>query len=659
MQIANFISNITNYEFGIKLPNQKALNEILPSIQHAYYKNWYSLIQDLLGYLNIERVSMNADTGRPEIKFRTSLSVSNTYNGRKITTPVKPDEIPTSMRSLIDNPRQHNELENILIGSLIPLYEAGLKPWPTVMKELEERDALSPYRTIPDLKGCLFLDLVYKLFETAHASGHSPLGLGNRLRAVDYIKEALSEFDLLVDDTDISTLLDELSSSEPISYYHWLDGSLEAIPELKFEIPGEIEEITEEFGPTLITKRDPLFWYIPRNGEAQKYSRKNIKPIASILENYYQIFKYNLTSGQDETIANILRKKSLYWKVSRGKKYKNKNDTPVEILPLYSQMAFLYLGQWLKKYLGKNEVFSILACKHSSNGNGLIDTTVFRKMGYCNLTENIEDDGILNPSYLYKKSNNGNPNRKERCILNSVYISYICACMNLYFKKYDLLRSKFQTTLYYAGRVVSPVEPQKFPVENLDEILADSRIAYDQEKSELVKTAPKADEFIPFIQEAFRIGYLLRHSTLFRALHYYFLAKLYKKKLNLDIRTLDIKNLPGPSLFNSSLTIYLLSIKQPLTEREITSEFKKYQECVNVPLETSGHDISLQDIVKATETIYNLGDRNQAPGEYLLSTFSRLMIRFAKTSPKRKTVWQVYFNMMDSYREFSKVKNPE
>lgn len=278
-----------------------------------------------------------------------------------------------------------------------------------------------------------------------------------------------------------------------------------------------------------------------------------------LLNYYYQLAEPYL--NKNHKLHKYYAKQAQYTKSSQAKEFL-KNTINTEYALLYQQLPYLYTANWLNEIepTSSNFLASFWSIEIIDDNNA---AKVTSKLKDFSLTKDITTN--INPSYVYK-ANNKNFSYTKKCIYQLYYFAYLSQTIT------DM-RNTFES--YY-----NDMNQRKNITMNISRNI---------------------------IFNIFRFGYLLRHSTFFRAKHSELLAKLGFDREQISIEAPAIST---PSYFSSTFLNLLSQQHSPNSDIELLkNESAKYTHLITEPVKKFSeynNDIILEALNKALSTIYSI-----------------------------------------------------
>lgn len=476
------------------------ITSYLQNFRHRYHNDLRPILRAILDYCNIFQVQTSDDAADQGCKITYAAPL---YTG-----------LGTSKD---DREEKYKLIKDLLEVNCDPysipeiLKSGGIPPWNIVA--IQER--LEIKHEIPDLISCLCLDLAYEIilkFKDKQLFGKEPLE-----NCIFYMKEATKDFKYMANDKKSKNLLnlkkhpdeDDLIRKIPLPVERYLK-----------KHPEERESYYSELS----------FEKLPETAQSR---------VPIIFDYYFQDLNY-LWHPSDK-VAKILTKDGH----RTEKKAANKRNIKInkEYLPLYSQMPFIYLADWLKTYekkLSYSEdlpVYSTLSCFETEKY--IFDATSFKNYPSCYPTSektssnpnspSITKDAVLNPDKAYNLNKKvGKRETRQYLYMILANITSAIASYNKHFTEYN-------------------------------------RNAYRLKNIQEEKLTPTEERFL---LDIFRVEFLLRNSICMRAFHHDLINRLYRSVYNKELPPEEFLRF-RPSLYSTSLALYLLETSTVINKDDL------------------------------------------------------------------------------------------
>lgn len=353
-----------------------------------------------------------------------------------------------------------------------------------------------------------------------------------------------------------------------------------------------------------------------------EFSSKN-DTFQNIFDGYIQVMRALLKPN--EKLEMVYKELGEYSYLTKARSRNRMTDK--KHLALYSQMSFLFLGEWYNKYVlsEKNSRRYLYSTQTLYNEDGVIgyyNDFSAKRMPHVNIDKNILENDIFNPKKVFPLDNrNGNLSVSDKRTLQRMMICYYIA----------VIESFRQSARNYFLRVMG-----------IDKINS----SYDKIWSD-------------FAIHLFRFNYVLRHSVLFNAYHYDKIRTLNsEKKLSVP---LDIPI----SFFSLTLVYYLSKSKIDLSNEDVIAEFNKYDSYIKEELddEEIKYGEHIEDVfvnklkeyeaLVVSEPWFNYDDNMNALPYHLLNNVLEWLNGLLETTDDMDENWKRVDKMIRAYYKFS------
>lgn len=531
-----------------------------------------------------------------------------------------------------------------------------------------------------DLRSSLFLDLVYKILTKFPAK--SLLKTVPRAETITYMRVATETFFNIYNHTEEGTITrsklpafffpaqDALSKNvldikkhpdnTPILYGHALgffisgSGDKCEFPIGMLSYPGGTNAVKMLSGLSLPISHDGSF-------------------VDIILEYYFQILTEKFIPNQDVVIATRSHN-SFHYK--KDKEAQNKS-TNCELIPLYAQMPFIYLAEWLNKYTSDkyiqqhiypvlnykagadfiakyskknkadqinllesicNKIASLKGDAASSKVILFIVVTPFTKKFPYNPTCNILEEKILNPKIAYpiSKTDKSNVLKETSKRSISLLLSYLHSCIISYRDLYAGLYDAIAAFECYTGSndIFNP----------------------DKECKKSCEAAERAQKFwYEFLLQAFRLEVIVHRSVYMKSIFYMLTEEAKMRVLPEQKQILDDKFfINKSSLFTISRLLYMDQVNNSDKTADFVSVFRQAQDFLETAVELfEGDSVTSDNFCKILFKIFigvHTDSRHKEIGFTLLNQVDEEITTILnKAYDTDDRTWDKFRDIIDAY----------